>query len=176
MKQIISFMQKIEDRVNHYAAMMACFTFACMSIIVIVQVISRSFLGYSFQWAEEMARYFFIWSTMLAATCATHSHMHIGVDILINYLEDRVQRIARIVAQLFMVFAVLILVRYGSEQTILAWQSGQTATSFPVSAALLYLSVSFNGILMFFICITQLLELVCFGMNRDIDISSGFWS
>jgi TRAP-type C4-dicarboxylate transport system, small permease component len=176
MKELIGFMQKIEDKLNHCAAVLACVTFACMSVIVVVQVISRSFLGHSFQWAEEMARYFFIWSTMLAATCATHAHVHIGVDVLVTYLKGNVQRTVRIVAQLFLIFAVLVLVRYGGEQTVAAWKSGQTATSFPVSAGLLYLSVPLNGVLMLFICVTQLLELICLGTSRDVEIASGFWS
>lgn len=169
-------MQRIEDRINHYAAILACVTFACMSVIVVLQVISRSFMNHSFQWAEEMARYFFIWSTMLAATCATHSHMHIGVDVLVNNLRGGLQRTVRIAAQLFLLFAVFVLVYYGGEQAYSAWSSGQTATSFPVSAGLLYLSVPFNGVLMLFICTTQLLELIYIGKNRDVEMASGFWS
>lgn len=168
MERLINGMQKTTDKINLFAGFMASLTFACMSVIVILQVISRSFLSYSFQWAEEMARYFFIWSTMLAATCATYSHVHIGVDILVSYLREKIKRTMEILAYLFFISALIVLLHYGGLQALQTAQSGQTATSFPVSAGLLFFSIPFNALLMLFICVTQLMELLFHGKNRDV--------
>ena len=174
MDRLIKQMQSLEDKLNYYTSIVTCTTFALMSIVVITQVIARSFFGFSFQWAEEMGRYFFIWSTMTAAACATHSHVHIGVDVLVSYLRGNVQRTAKIAAQLLLLFAVAVLTIYGAEQTANAFSSGQTATSFPVSAGVLYLSIPLSGALMLFYGVTQLLELIHFGKYRDVEVASDF--
>lgn len=167
---LLDLMHSIESKLDRMASAVASITFACMSVLVVVQVISRCFFSHSFQFAEEMARYFFIWSTMLAAACATYSHLHIGVDVLVSYLRGKVQYSVKILAQLFFICAVVILTYYGWVQTMDTIESGQTATSFPVSAGLLYLSIPISGILMLFYNITQLLELLINGNYTEKQI------
>jgi len=174
MDPVIKKLQYIEDKLDVVASFGAAATFACMSVIVCMQVISRYFFSYSFQWAEEMGRYFFIWSTMLACACATHTHLHIGVDILVSNLKGKAQLAVKLLAQLFLIIAVYILTVYGAEQTIEVVSAGQTATSFPVSAGILYLSVPVSGALMLYYTIVQLLELICYGKYRENKINDIF--
>jgi len=170
MEPIIKKLHYIEDKLNMLAAVIAIMTFAVMSVLVCMQVISRYFFSYSFQWAEEMGRYLFIWSTMLASACATHAHLHIGVDILVNNLRGKAQLAVKLIAQIFLIIAVYILTVYGAEQTMDVISAGQTATSFPVSAGVLYLSIPVSGVLMLYYAVVQLLELICYGKYRDTKI------
>lgn len=145
---------------NRFAGFGASVTFGAMSILVIMQVLSRSFFGYSFQWAEELARYFFIWSTMLASACAVYFKMHVGVDLIVNRLNCKNKKAVTVIAQVLLIFALLIMIYAGSFQTWNTALSGQTATSFPVSAAVLYLAVPVSGLLMLLYAVLQLIELV----------------
>ena len=163
MELIFKKLHYIEDKLDRFASMIAILTFAVMSVLVCMQVISRFFFSHSFQWAEEMGRYLFIWSTMLASACAVHSHLNIGVDIVVNNIKGKTQYIVKLMAQIFMILAVYILTVYGAKQTIDVYSAGQTATSFPVSAAVLYLSVPVSGALMLFYSTVQLLELIFYG-------------
>lgn len=160
----------LADRVTGFMASVA---FGIMSVLVIGQVLSRSFFGYSFQWAEELARYFFIWSTMLASACALYSHSHVGVDLLVNRLGVRNKNAVKIFAQLLLIVALIVMVCAGSLQTWNTALSGQTATSFPVSAALLYLSVPVSGILMLCYAVLQLVELIHSGTTAGVQADSG---
>jgi TRAP-type C4-dicarboxylate transport system permease small subunit len=171
---IIKKMQYIEDKLDVLASLVAATTFAVMSVIVCTQVISRYFFSYSFQWAEEMGRYLFIWSTMLASACATHTHLHIGVDILVSNIKGKAQLAVKLTAQIFLIIAVYILTVYGAEQTMDVISAGQTATSFPVSAGVLYLSIPVSGALMLYYAVVQLLELICYGKYRDTAIHDFF--
>ena len=175
MNTLIRQMQNIGDTLDKISSSFAAMTFFVMSILVIMQVISRCFFNYSFQWAEEMARYLFIWSTMLAAACAIRTQMHIGVDILVSYARGRVQLTMKLVAQVFVLAAVCILIIYGGEKTFESFHSGQTATSFPVSAGVLYLSIPVSGILMFWYAVTQVLELIVYGKYRETKIQAFGW-
>ena len=51
----------------------------------------------------------------------------------------------------------------------------QTATSFPVSAGVLYLSIPVSGILMFWYAVTQVLELIVYGKYRETKIQAFGW-
>ena len=174
MEPIIKKLHHIEDKLDWLASMIAILSFAVMSVLVCMQVISRFFFSYSFQWAEEMGRYLFIWSTMLASSCAVHTHLNIGVDILVNNVKGKAQFAVRLIAQIFMILAVYILTVYGGRQTIDVFSAGQTATSFPVSAGVLYLSVPVSGALMLYYSVVQLLELIFYGKFRENYIRNFF--
>lgn len=174
MELIIKKLQYIEDKLDVFASIIAIVTFASMSVLVCMQVMSRYFFSYSFQWAEEMGRYLFIWSTMLAAACAVHSHLNIGVDILVNNLKGKAQYAVKLMAQIFFILAVYILTVYGGQQALDVFNAGQTATSFPVSAGLLYLSVPVSGGLMLFYTLVQLLELLFYGEYTENHIRDFF--
>lgn len=109
--------QHLARSLNRLSGILASVTFGAMSILVILQVMSRSFFGYSFQWAEEMARYFFIWSTMLASACAVYFGLHVGVDLIVARLNVKSKKLVRIVAQLMLIFSIVVLLVYGAEQT-----------------------------------------------------------
>ena len=111
---------------------------------------------------------------MLASACAVHSHLNIGVDILVNNIKGKAQFIVKLMAQVFMILAVYILTVYGAQQTIDVYSAGQTATSFPVSAAVLYLSVPVSGSLMLFYSTVQLLELISHGKFTENEIRDFF--
>jgi TRAP-type C4-dicarboxylate transport system permease small subunit len=167
MERLIKLMQRIGDILNYCTAVVAATTFAIMSVIVITQVVSRSFFRFSFLWAEEVGRYLFIWSIMTAVACATRSRMHISVDFFVDNLKSNAQRSVRIVAQLLLLFAAWVLLHHGSIQAARSFASGQTATSFPVPAGVLFLSVPVSGALIFFHGFTQLLELIYFGKYKN---------
>ncbi len=173
MKRLVKIMQKIGDALDKVASSVAAIAFLVMSVLVIMQVISRCFFSYSFQWAEEMARYLFIWSTMLASACAIRAHMHIGVDVLVNYVRGSLKFVIKLAAQFFIIAAVCILIVYGGQQSLEAFYSGQTATSFPVSAGVLYLSIPISALLMLWYSVTQVFELLCYGEYRKTELQ--FW-
>lgn len=166
MDSLIKKLQFIADKLNVASSIIAIVTFATMSVVVCAQVISRCFFTYSFQWAEEFGRYLFIWSTMFASACATYSHLNIGVDILVENLKGKTQFAFKLVAQVFLITAVYILMVYGTQQALDVFRAGQTATSLPLSAGILYLSVPLSGALMLFFTLLQLLELFFYGEFR----------
>ena len=170
MKGLVNFMQNVGDFLDKIASSIAAAAFLIMSVLVIMQVISRCFFSYSFQWAEEMARYLFIWSTMLASACAIRVHIHIGVDVLVNYVRGSLQFAMKLAAQFFIIAAVCILIVYGGQQALEALHSGQTATSFPVSAGVLYMSIPVSGVLMLWYSVTQVFELLCYGEYRKTEL------
>lgn len=53
-----------------------------MLIVLSLQVFTRYVLGFSFSWAEQFARFGFVWLTMTGVSLAAKKGMHLKVDFL----------------------------------------------------------------------------------------------
>ena len=57
--------------------------------IVFVEVIRRFVFSYSSIWAEETARYAFIYLVWLGASAAIRDRSHIRIDIIFQFLSEK---------------------------------------------------------------------------------------
>ena len=67
--------------------MLVCYTFCCF--VILQEVVRRFVFNYSSAWAEETARYAFIYLGWLGAAYAVRERAHIRFDILFNALPKR---------------------------------------------------------------------------------------
>lgn len=82
-----------------------------MTIIVFLQVVYRYVLVQPLHWSEEMARYLFVWLSILGATLAVQKRGHFGLDIFYRMLPDRGRRVLEFVLHLLMgtvIFVILV--------------------------------------------------------------------
>ena len=64
-----------------------------LTALVFIQVLFRFVFRHPFDWAEELARYFFIWVSILGAVLAIEAKAHFYVDIFPNMLSPKNRRI-----------------------------------------------------------------------------------
>lgn len=100
-KILIKLVKHFEEIV--LSCMMAYFVFATAA-----QVIARYVLKVSAPWAEETARYVFIWMTFLGAAYAAKTDSHIRVDILEGALGRYGAAVKHGSSLLFLVFVVVM--------------------------------------------------------------------
>lgn len=88
--------------------MLVCYTFVCF---VIVQEVARRFLlNYSSAWAEETARYAFIYLGWVGAAYAVKERVHVRFDIVLNTLPERLKGWLYLLGELgTLVFACIAL-------------------------------------------------------------------
>lgn len=77
--------------------------------ILFIQVITRYFFSYSFSWAEQLVRIFFVWVTLMGISLAGKYGMHISIDVTKLFLPNAVIRVIDIVAGLVTIFLGLFL-------------------------------------------------------------------
>ncbi|MEK9572159.1 MAG: TRAP transporter small permease subunit, partial [Paracoccaceae bacterium] len=68
--------------------------------IVFIEVIRRFIFSYSSIWAEETARYAFIYLVWLGASAAIKDRSHIRIDIIFKFISDRSKAYLYIVGEL----------------------------------------------------------------------------
>lgn len=116
-----------------------------MSLTTFANVLARYFFNSPIQWAEEMARYAFIWVVFLGAVVCTKRKRHIAIDFLSPVLPARGMAWVRVAADLCTMGVALVIVYYGAKLTAAATQITATLkvphyvvyVVVPVSAALI---------------------------------------
>jgi TRAP-type C4-dicarboxylate transport system permease small subunit len=73
-----------------------------MTTVVFLQVVYRYLLAQPLRWPEELARYVFVWISLLGAALSLHRRSHFGMDFFFRMLPHKGRR--------FLTFAVYLLV------------------------------------------------------------------
>ena len=104
----------LDENAERYA-MLVFYVFICA--VIVQEVLRRFVLNYSSAWAEETARYAFIYLGYIGAAYAVKERAHIRFDILLQRLPQRLHAYVYIFAELCtLLFAVIAF--YWSLHTI----------------------------------------------------------
>ncbi|MFS0749381.1 TRAP transporter small permease [Oceanobacillus sp. 1P07AA] len=99
-------------KIDKIIGIIAMLLFAALLLVVIIQILSRYF-PYDFIWTEELSRYLFVYSIVIAAPLALRKQEFIRVDMLIELLPKHVRRIYEsVIAVLILLFSVVLFI-YG---------------------------------------------------------------
>ena len=71
---------------------LAIATFTGMFACVLAGVVFRYFLGDPLVWSDELARYLFIWCSLLGWVIAARKRSHLSVSIIADGLRPKVAR------------------------------------------------------------------------------------
>lgn len=137
-KKIVDFF----DKITNYAAFAA---FAVMSLMIILQVIYRK-AGASLSFSEELARFLFIWATLLGAPMCLKRRSHVGFDLIMTNMPRPIRKYGGLLTNLIGMVFYLVMIIYGFKVT--AVTMGQTSPALGLKMGFVYLSVPVAGILM----------------------------
>jgi TRAP-type C4-dicarboxylate transport system permease small subunit len=88
---------------------------AGLLVCVVLQVFYRYVLEDSLVWSDELARFCFVWSSLLAASVVVGRGDHFTIPILVDLLPARLRAATeRLCLLLFIAFTVIIIV-YGAQ-------------------------------------------------------------
>jgi len=117
--------------------------FAGMVVIVFVNVVARYIFNSSIVASEELARYFFVWASLLGAVFALNEGGHIGVDLVVKKLPPRLRKVVLVFASVCVMGLCGVCVWYGyilAESTF-DWPS--PATGIPYGIVGLIIPITF---------------------------------
>ncbi len=86
---------------------------AVMTVVVLLQVIYRYLLTQPLHWSEELARYLFVWISLLGASLSVQKRGHFGMDFFYRMLPDKGRRFLLFIIYLLMGGVMLVLLIYG---------------------------------------------------------------
>lgn len=95
--------------------------FFLMFAVVTINVFSRYVLGRSFSWAEEVSYICFAWSVFMGVCILYKKQGLICIDILVNHMPEKIQKIVRIATFALISITNAMLVFYGFSLANGAW-------------------------------------------------------
>lgn len=115
-----------------------------MSLVTILNVIFRYAFNAPIEWAEEFARYAFIWVVFIGAAVTTKHKKHIIIDTLLVAVPDSVKRVLFVIADILSMILMLLLVYYG---WVLMTYATQPTATLRIPQYWVYLCVPISGAL-----------------------------
>src|SRR3990172_2317165 len=67
-----------------------------MTVVIFLQVVYRYGLTQPLYWSEELARYLFVWLSILGATLALQKRGHFGLDVLFRAFPEQLKQYATV--------------------------------------------------------------------------------
>ena len=124
---------------------------ASMTIIILYQVVLRYCFNSSNIWAEELAKFMFIWITMLASSMAIRRNAHLRVDLIVDLLAPRPRFILQI-ATYFLILCFLVYLCFLGVELMGNTMVNRSA-GLRVPMAIPYAAIPIGGVLMTLACI-----------------------
>lgn len=92
-------------------AIITCVTLTLCTIVVNANVLMRYFLKRPLYWSEEVATGLFVWTVFIGSAYAYRKHAHLGVDILINILPEKIRKVVKVIMDLLELVTLIMLTR-----------------------------------------------------------------
>jgi len=86
---------------------------AVMTVVVFLQVVYRYVLTQPLHWSEELARYLFVWLSILGATLGLQKRGHFGLDIFYQMLPNKGRRFLQRFIHLLIGCIILVILVQG---------------------------------------------------------------
>ena len=132
-----------------------CSILILLGLIVSAIIIWRYIIILPLPWADELARYLFIWLTFLGSSAAVGGNAHLGVNLLVKNAPNSIRFILQItIVSLTLAFCCIILI-WGISLTsqsmarmapTLKIPMGYVYIALPVSAFIMIYYLSMEGI------------------------------
>ena len=137
---------RIMDKILSY---IVAILLVAMSGVVFGNVISRYFLNATWGWYEEVSRFLLIWIVFLGAVVAMIRSDHLGIDLLSIVFSPRICRAMKIVTDLLLLIALVIMCLGAWDMAIDSLASGWVASSVPIPYGWVYMIGPVSAALMF---------------------------
>ncbi|MFJ7509017.1 TRAP transporter small permease [Peribacillus simplex] len=126
-------MNKISRTLENSLNIIMAAALAIMVVLVFGNVVLRYFFNSGITWSEEMSRYLFIWLTFLGAIGAFKNKEHLGVDMVIKRLPNKMKKVVLVISDLMMLFVLLLILDGSWKMTLINIDSTAPATGMPLA-------------------------------------------
>jgi TRAP-type C4-dicarboxylate transport system permease small subunit len=109
--------------------------YALIVITIFVEVFRRFVLSYSSIWAEEIARYAFIYVSWIGASAAIKERAHIRIDLILPLLGDRGRAVIMIIGDIVTIVLAVLAFWWSLESVLVSLKFGSVTHGLRISLA-----------------------------------------
>lgn len=157
----------IVDRINECVEYITISLILVMVIVVFLQVVYRFIILSSLAWSEEMARYLLIWITFLGASIGVKRKSHIGVEVVVNLLPEKVQTVVSIIANALTMALFIAVITWGKKLLMIV--GIQKSPAMQISMAIPYAAIIVSAVLIIiYVLYNILLDISKIGRGKEL--------
>lgn len=138
--------ERLVRRINLLTQYIVIAQFAVLVTVVAAAVFWRYVLNDSIVWAEELARYLFVWVSFLGGGLGVGTNIHVGVDSAVELLPRVPKLVVQIVMELLIVVFTVTLIYAGWQFMMFGMRSD--ALLLPIKMGHVYMAVPAGGFVM----------------------------
>lgn len=136
-------MRAIRFAGSYFEEIIASAFLVIMSVATFANVIARYLFAAPIPWAEELARYSFIWLVFIGAAVCTKRGRHLAVDVAVKLLPTSGRRFCDLLVKIGILLLTGILVYYG---IVLMSSATQPTSTLNIPTYFVYLAVPLSAV------------------------------
>lgn len=133
--------------VRNFEELLAGTFLVLMTLTTVLNVFARYFFNAPVQWAEEFARYAFIWLVFTGAALCTKYDRHIVIDSVVGLLPARPRAVFLLLANLVTLGLMLAIAYYG---WVLSSKATQPTSTLHVPQYVVYIAMPLSALLVIY--------------------------
>lgn len=157
----------ISDKLNYVVSLVACALLAVILVCCTLQVVTRYVFNSSLYWSEEVARYIFVWCSMLGLSVAVKNGSNASIDVISGRLKGKAKSIQKIVVDVIIMAICVLLIRYGIQ--ILPTMARTVSAALLIPNNYLYASVPVSAAIIVIHCLSNLCDSVAELSGKSVD-------
>lgn len=158
-------LKKINDSIMKILTVFIALIGTIIVVTVFTNVVSRYVFHTTIPWAEELARFLFIWVTFVGAILANDKSEHMRLDFIVARFKGKTRKTMEIIAYLVMVILLLILVHGSIKYTITQWDWRSSALGVRHGQVYIIAPISFGIIAIQYLC--RFVDLIRHFMDKE---------
>ncbi|MDJ0885285.1 MAG: TRAP transporter small permease [Desulfobacterales bacterium] len=132
--------------------------YAMIVITIFMEVFRRFALSYSSIWAEEIARYAFIYVSWIGASAAIKERAHIRIDLILPVVGERTRAVIMILGDLVTIVLAVLAFWWSLESVLVSLKFGSVTHGLRISLAWFLAAVPFGFALMLYRLIQSIIR------------------
>lgn len=138
-------MKKAFDKFRDGLALIAALLFALIFVLVILEILCRTFFGFSILWATDFIQLVVCWTLAFGMSAIVYSNDHLKMDFLKQKLPKKAREILGIATDVLELAFFVLLIPFGIKTaatkmsilfTTLRWPMGYMYAALPVFGVL----------------------------------------
>ncbi|MBR9986758.1 MAG: TRAP transporter small permease [Desulfosarcina sp.] len=109
--------------------------YALIVITIFMEVFRRFALSYSSIWAEEVARYAFIYVSWIGASAGIKARAHIRIDVILPFVGNRTRAVIMILGDLITIVLAVMAFWWSLESVLVSIKFGSVTHGLRISLA-----------------------------------------
>jgi len=162
---------KVRYLLDNFEDEVASLLMMAITVILILQICTRYFLGDPLSWTEEVSRHLFVWLVFFGTSGAIRDRSHIAVDLVNAHLPPRTRLVVMLGSNILVLFFLVNLLYWGARAVGRMW-SLQTAT-LEIPFGLVYTVFPITATLMIIRTLAQMRQDVRAGGNIARNVTAG---